>query len=143
VVGNYSLYDGLAKSLTRNVRFTGHLSGDLLKNEFFSHHVFVSPSFSDGFSNAVGEAISYGLPVILTNNVGFSDLIVNNFNGLVVGVNDVKMLEQAMEWFLENRFNYANYSKEAFNLANLYSWDNYVDSVVKELINQSALWFLA
>lgn len=43
----------------KKIIFTGHVTGDLLK-ELFSHaHLFILPSYIEGLSNALLEAISY------------------------------------------------------------------------------------
>jgi glycosyltransferase involved in cell wall biosynthesis len=125
IVGDFSLYKD-SKMAREIIRFTGPLSGDELMNEFLNHHVFVSPSYSDGFSNAVGEAIGYGLPVIISNNVGLSDLIVNYVSGIKFNIDNPIELIEAMIWFNDNKSKYETLSIEACKLAAEYSWEKYV-----------------
>lgn len=46
-------------------------------------HVFVLPSYSEGFSIAALEAIAYGIPSIFSNTIGFSEDIINYNAGLI------------------------------------------------------------
>ena len=51
--------------------------------------IFVLPSLSEGFPNALIEAMSVPLACISTNCVaGPSDIIINNYNGLLINVAD-------------------------------------------------------
>ncbi len=59
--------------------------------------MYVSTSDWEGFPNSVLEALSVGLPVISTDcDFGPADLIENNVNGILVPVNDVDALYEAM-----------------------------------------------
>lgn len=56
--------------------------------------VLIVPSiWNETFGYTVLEALSYGIPVITTNNVGAKDLIINNKNGFI---------SEITEFFLKN-----------------------------------------
>jgi glycosyltransferase involved in cell wall biosynthesis len=46
--------------------------------------VLVQPSLADGFSYVVAEAMASGIPVIVTNSTGASDVVVDGVNGYIV-----------------------------------------------------------
>jgi glycosyltransferase involved in cell wall biosynthesis len=50
--------------------------------------VLVHPSLADGFGFVVAEAMASGIPVIVTNNTGASDIVVDGVNGYVVPIAD-------------------------------------------------------
>jgi len=52
--------------LTDSVQFTGSLENDALKDAYRSADLFVLPSYTENFGMAVGEALSWSLPVIAT-----------------------------------------------------------------------------
>ncbi|MCS6977186.1 MAG: glycosyltransferase family 4 protein [Gemmatales bacterium] len=54
--------------------------------------VVVLPSLADGFGYVVGEAMSCGVPVIVTTATGAADLIEDGVNGFVVPPADVNAL---------------------------------------------------
>lgn len=60
--------------------------------------IFALPSRSEGMPNALMEAMSCGLPVIVSNaSQGPQDLVKDNETGLVVPVDDVPALAKAIE----------------------------------------------
>ena len=70
------LTDGMQTTLRRHgaldrVRFTGMLTGDDRLAALAAADVFVLPSYSEGFSVAVLEALAAGRPVVITHNCNF------------------------------------------------------------------------
>lgn len=59
--------------------------------------IFVLPSIEDGFGLVVPEALSAGLPVIVTANSGAAELIVDGANGVVVPSASSAAIMQALE----------------------------------------------
>ena len=64
--------------------------------------VFVLPSLSEGFSNAIIEAMAKGLPVVVTD-VGGNAEAVTRTTGIVVPPRDVESLANAVMQLLTNR----------------------------------------
>ena len=67
-------------------KFLGVLKGDALTAAYRSCHVFVLPTIEEGLALVMGEALSYGLPVIATVNSGGEDLFEDGINGFLVPV---------------------------------------------------------
>ena len=84
------------------VVFTGFLSGDELSGVYASADVFVFPSTTDTFGNVVLEAQASGVPVIVSDEGGPGELIVNGQTGLVVKGNSKTALVDAMRYFIED-----------------------------------------
>jgi len=51
----------------KNIIFTGAQSGDMLSELFNNAYLFIQPSESEGLSIALLEAMSYGLPVLVSD----------------------------------------------------------------------------
>ena len=68
---------------------------------FKKSDVFVLPSYSEGFSIAALEAISYGKPSIFSNFIGFSD-DVKQFNAGLISDNTIWSLYDNMRIIYEN-----------------------------------------
>ncbi len=64
--------------------------------------VFVLPTFREGLSRAVIEAMAYSVPSIVTRVGGNTELIEDGVSGLVVPVGDVQALATAMERFYDD-----------------------------------------
>lgn len=56
----------------------------------------VFPSYREGFPNVVMQAGAMGLPSIVSDINGCNEIIVNNINGLIIGVKSVQTIYDAM-----------------------------------------------
>ena len=87
-------------SISRQVEFLGHVNDvDALLEQ---SDLFVLPSLSEGISNALLEAMAHGLPCIVTDIPGNNDVIRDGENGVLVQVEDVVGLAQAVLAVVEN-----------------------------------------
>ncbi|MBF0558021.1 MAG: glycosyltransferase [Nitrospirae bacterium] len=85
------------------VLFTGFLTGEELHTAYASADVFVFPSTTDTFGNVVLEAQASGLPVIVSDEGGPKELIVNGRTGKVVKADSSDALIDAITFFLNDR----------------------------------------
>jgi glycosyltransferase involved in cell wall biosynthesis len=74
--------------------------------------VFCLPSIEDGFGLVLGEALSYGLPIITTCNTGADEIITEEKEGFVVPIRNsqailekLQLLADIPELFSEIRSN--------------------------------------
>ena len=76
--------------LEKNIIFHGET--DDVEYFYKNSNIFIHFSKYEGMSNAILEALSFGLPVISSNHYGIDDIISNDFNGLLINdlnVNDL------------------------------------------------------
>ncbi len=78
------------------VLFTGYKDGEELATLYASCDAFVFPSTTDTFGNVVLEAQSSGIPVIVTDQGGPKELMLNGKSGLMVPGDDAAALTGAM-----------------------------------------------
>lgn len=81
----------LTKSMDLNdvIEFTGYVSYDDVPGVYRSADIFVSPTWSEGFSNTILEAMASGLPVVAARAVGVVDCLTHEENALLHEVHDV------------------------------------------------------
>ncbi|MCB1173636.1 MAG: glycosyltransferase family 4 protein [Leptospiraceae bacterium] len=65
--------------------------------------VFILPSYREGMSRSIQEAMALGRPVITTQTAGCRDSVVEGVNGFLIPVRDPQALASAMERFLNDR----------------------------------------
>ncbi len=90
VVGDGPYLDEMKTALEGlPVTFTGFLAGEDLAQVYASSDVFVFPSSTDTFGNVVLEAQASGIPVIVTDQGGPRENLINGKTGFVVPAGDV------------------------------------------------------
>ncbi|GAB2580953.1 glycosyltransferase family 4 protein [Spirosoma areae] len=75
-------------AVSPQVTFTGVLKGEALHQAYRSATVFCLPSIEEGLALVLGEALSFGLPIIATTNTGASDIITDGQEGFIVPIKD-------------------------------------------------------
>lgn len=82
--------------------FAGYIRGDDLSQMYASADFFVFPSTTDTFGNVVLEAQASGLPVIVTDQGGPCENMIDNQTGLVVPGDDGQALFKAIKTLTNN-----------------------------------------
>jgi glycosyltransferase involved in cell wall biosynthesis len=91
--------------------------------------VFCLPSIVEGRALVVQEAMSQGLPIIVTPNTGGEDLVQEGKTGFLVPIRSPEVIANRLAWFLDNRNKIPEMGKMAKNHASSYTWDNYSNSI--------------
>ena len=100
--------------------------------------VLVLPSLSEAFGLVVTEALACGLAVIVTPNVGASDLIRDGREGFVVPVCSAEAIADRLNRLNLDRELLAEMSRNAQIAAARQPWENYRESWAKAV--KVALW---
>lgn len=97
--------------------------------------IFVFTSKTEGFPNALMEAMHFGLPCISTDcNFGPSDLINNGENGFLIPVNDQERLTEKLSQLISDKNLQQKFSENAIRTSEKYMSKNVV-SQWEALIN--------
>lgn len=93
-----------AGKANRKDRFAapGWVQGEQLQKMISQAHVFVLPSYAEGFPMSLIEAFSCGLPAIVSDVGGVSSSLVSGKNGYLVKPANVKSLAEAMVAYIRN-----------------------------------------
>ena len=89
-------------SLSPNILFTGTLKGEALNSMYRKADVFCLPSIEDGFGLVIGEALSFGVPVITTTNTGAYDIIEDGKEGFIVPIRDSQSIYEKLQLLADN-----------------------------------------
>lgn len=85
-------------------------------NDFYSEaDILCLPSIDEGFGMVVLEAMSNGVPSIISKNVGASDLISDKENGMIVNTGNTDEIYEAMNYFINNKAEIYRYGVQAYN----------------------------
>jgi len=83
-------------NISENVEFVGFLQGEAKLKALAEAEVFVLPSYHENFSLASAEALAAGLPVIVSDQVGIAQDVVNASAGSAVPVDMPELLAEAI-----------------------------------------------
>lgn len=119
-VGQGSERDWLAANV-RNAEFTGVLRGSELARAYANMDVFAFPSETDTFGNVVLEALSSGVPAVVTASGGPKFIVEHGKSGFVAG-DQPQFTEAVLRLAKDARLRQAM-AVEARNRALRASWD--------------------
>lgn len=98
IVGPKTSVTGLEKTdIPNGVIFTGALKGEELKAQYRNASCFILPSLEEGLALVQSEALSFGLPLLITTNTGGGDLITDGVQGFIVPPGNVIALSQRLQ----------------------------------------------
>jgi len=95
--------------------------------------VLCLPSIVEGRALVMQEAMSQGLPIIITPNTGGADLIIEGETGFLIPIRNASMIAEKINWFLENRNQLEHMGENAKKHTSNYTWENYAKTIVDEL----------
>lgn len=133
---NKNYLSHLYKLNLRNVRFLGHVEQSKLVNIYSQGSLFVLPSLYDGFGMVVPQAMACGLPIIVSSNVGASDIVEDGINGLIFKNRDIEALKNMMLKVYEDVDLQKSMSMQSLisAKANL-SWSHYGERLAANLVS--------
>ncbi len=110
-IGGYGVLEDELKNLVKEysmqdrIIFLGSLTQERVKEEMDSADCFVLSSNYETFGVVLIESLACGTPVIATKCGGPED-IVDEKNGILIGIGDKRALEEAMQYMYENKNRY-------------------------------------
>lgn len=105
--------------INKNICYAGRLTNNELINIYFASDVFVLPSHIEPWGLVINEAMSLGLPLIVTDRVGcVDDLVEHQQNGIIIKAECVQELKSAMEEMTSNEKRTSMRTKSLQKIAN-------------------------
>jgi glycosyltransferase involved in cell wall biosynthesis len=92
--------------------------------------VFCLPSLYEGRALVMQEAMSQGLPLVITPNTGGEDLVVEGKTGFLVPIRSPEKIAEKLAWFNQNRQELPAMKEQAVRHAAGYTWKRYSDTVI-------------
>lgn len=111
----------LAKEKGVEVEFRGNVSHDDLVPMLRESDLFVLPSLNEGMSNTVLEAMACGLPLVVSNVGGMSELVDNN--GHMFEIGEWGKLKEFIEKMIEDHDHRISCGRRSCEMAKDMSWE--------------------
>ncbi|RLE75408.1 MAG: hypothetical protein DRZ80_02840 [Thermoprotei archaeon] len=129
--------------LRKNVEFLGRVPDEELPKIYNSADIFVLPSvYGESFGIVILEAMSSGLPVIVSNVGGLREIVKNNVDGIILDRNNpIEIYEKIMFLYHNKEFrNMLSYNARK-KVLKLYDWRiilEKIENIYKRLIEEKA-----
>ncbi len=105
------------------LRFTGYADYDAVPAIYRDADVFVSPTYAEGFSNTILEAMASGLANMSCFAVGVTDCLRDGDNGMLVQPGDVVGLTDGLQRLTEDNVLRMRIARTGLNeCRRVYSW---------------------
>lgn len=134
--GQEEIFENIISKNSHKVNFLGPKTNLEVMSILKNYSLFVLPSLSDNYSIAVSEALSQGVPVIITKNCGNRDDIIKHGLGYVVEAGSSSELKNAITQFHEE-FDFDKFfmGLKAFFNPSQESYSFKVNNIYKQIIN--------
>ena len=94
------------------------------------HDALVLPSIVEGRALVQQEALSCGLPIIVTPNAGGEDLVEEGVTGHLVPLRSPEKIVEAISSMIANRKNRNEIQKLCQKKAKEYTWAKYAKNII-------------
>jgi len=105
-----------------------------VKELMLSCDVLVLPSIVEGRALVQMEAMSYGLPIVVTPNAGAADLVEEGRTGFLVPIRAPEVLAQRIDWIADHRDWAVDMRPAILDKARHCSWSLYLEKVFSALL---------
>lgn len=128
----------LSKKLgvNKKIIFIGHKKENIISRYYSESNLFISPSYFEGFPNAVIEALSFNLPVICSDSYGgIKEILLDNKGGYIFKNSDFRDLSDKINLFFEDPDQFINKTKFIKKHISKFSLMNTVNNYEKVFLN--------
>ena len=117
---------------TDGVRFTGVVPREQVKRYLSEAHALVLPSIEEGLALVQAQAMACGCPVIATPNTGCEDLFEDGRHGLIIAVQCVESIVEAIKRIADDPELREQMSRACLSrVSELGGWGTYADGIVQ------------
>jgi glycosyltransferase involved in cell wall biosynthesis len=121
------------------VRHVSHMPRWNLPQVYSSADVFVMPSLVEGFGLTALEAMSCGLPVVLSTNTFGSDIVTDGQDGYIVPIRDADAIAYRLRHLYEHESSRLALARRARATAERYQWQDFGDRVIAVIDQNGAV----
>lgn len=120
-----------------SIAFKGQISYDMVPVVLGRYDILVMPSYPETFGRVFIEAMACGLPIIGAKGSGIDGYIVNGEEGFLVNHTNINEIQNAIQYFIEDKTRIEMMGKKAKKLSSNFDWKVIVkqyDEIFKDSI---------
>ena len=131
IAGPIGINEDMLKNAPENIKWLGQVPRSKTEELYQQADVFILPTVSDGFAITQLEALSYGLPLIVTRNC--AELVVEGESGFYIPACNSQAIVETVNRILANREMLEEMRTSCVALSRKYSLKRYADDLVEIL----------
>lgn len=117
------------------ISFNGPIYGKEKKEQLIKNDVFIQVSRTEGQPLGVMEAMTLGMPLLISKSTGFGEIVKKNNCGIVTEC-DAKFISESIIKMYDKKNNMTELSKNSYNYSREnFSWENISDLSIKKYIS--------
>ena len=101
--------------------------------------ILALPSIVEGRALVQQEALSCGLPLLVTSNAGGDDLVEEERTGFLLPIRTPEAIAEKLEWFHLNKRRIFDMRHQCQAKSNEYSWNHYADMIINSGLRLNAV----
>ena len=131
-------FEKIMNHVSNSIRYMGMVPYNQSVETIKKYYALLFPTYWDGegFPGTIIDAFSAGIPVIATNWNCNSEIIENKKNGILYPSEELTNIEESIEWLIEHKDSMNQMKKQCIESAKKYQPDEYIDRIVKEIIDK-------
>lgn len=119
----------------KGVKLVGFQNYNNIFKFYILADLFVLPSsFHETWGVVVNEAMCFGLPIVVSSEVGCGpDLVRHGENGFVFPAGNIKKLSEHIKFFIENKSERKKFGTQSLKIIQDYDYKNHIKGIVDAL----------
>ncbi len=118
------------------IKYIGEMSQWELNCYYAGLNLLICPSRDDPMPVVVTQAMQYGIPCIVSDQVGQSEYIIDGENGFIFPSEDVEILKEKIIYCIENRDNLKKIGTESRKIYEKYFSENAMEERLWKIIRR-------
>ncbi len=120
------------ESCMPDAHFPGYLYGKDLSQVYASSDLFLFPSTTETLGNVVQEALSSGLPAVVSDIGGCQEIIQSSGGGLIAQAGNAQMFYECCKRLVEDEDLYEEKKRKGLRYAADQNWDDINRTIIEE-----------
>lgn len=130
ILGQPSMPMEFYKQKYSNFKYFPACSNKMVREIMKAHDALVLPSIVEGRALVQQEALSCGIPIIITPNTGGEDLVINGITGHIVPIRSPEKIAEKIIALIESKTPKVEVAENCQKKAKAYSWGAYAKKII-------------
>ena len=134
IIGQSAIPINFYKSNWSNFRHIPTCTNEKVRSIMRRHDILVLPSIVEGCALVQQEALSCGLPIVITPNTGGKDFIDEEKTGFLIPIRNPECIASKIEWFIKNKHYISEMRDYCIKKSQNFTWEKYAKRIINSCL---------